>query len=65
MKITTNHHEHKFVPVENTIHNVIKVMDMLDCTYLYNSKTGEVIGIEDLCKTVDVLSKFCHVDTMN
>lgn len=64
MKITTNHHEHRFVPVENTIRNVIKVMEMLDCEYLYNSKTDEVIWIEDLHKTVDVLSEFCHVDMM-
>jgi len=64
MKITTDHHEHRFIPVENTIRNVIKVMERLDCTFLYNSKTGEVITKDDLYRTVEILSEFCHVDMM-
>lgn len=65
MKITTNHHEYRFKPVGNTIRNVVEMMEKLDCNILYNSKTGKTIFIKDLYKTLDILSEFCHVDTMN
>lgn len=64
MKITTNHHEYRFVSVGNTIRTVIEAMERLNCTFLYNSKTGEVITKDDLHRTVEILSEFCHMDTM-
>lgn len=64
MKITMLVPVHHTKPVSNLITALIKQMELLGCTELYSSETGELILLEELYRMNGILESLEVVDTM-
>lgn len=64
MEITMLVPVHHTKPVSNLITTLIKQMELLECTELYSSETGELILLEELYRMNGILSSLEVVDTM-
>lgn len=64
MKITMLVPVHHTRPISNLITTLTKQMELLECTELYSSETGELILLEELYRVNGILSSLEVVDTM-
>ena len=64
MKITMLVPLHHTRPISNLITTLTKQMELLECTELYSSETGELILLEELYRVNGILSSLEVVDTM-